>query len=702
MNIGITDKKIPYDINLINLLDFILKIKKSKCNILSFLPLKRPFKAQALHWQAPEKKYSNNKLKKLIKEKMIKGIDHNKAYAWALYDLPYLIVHDWRKHNVRNVVSKRIEITEHYLYFVQVSEFTSLLPQSGMYPGYHLQICIKNNVKFDIIEEYQTETRINFYSDAIMALYKNMDYDNYSDFKQLMVILIGKFEREMTESVEYNFKEVCSKLESKKISGFKQKIKDKDNVIIYDTKTKVKHVRDCIPVNIQIKCKMYEKCTKKINELIGNGCKIIQIQTDAIYFIGEYPSDVKDIPNEQLGKMWGGWKKKDDFRNQPSWRYQRENIYVRECTEVKELMPTEDVLTGCEALMETKQKFCGTLDYTNPNHNGGNKLYMKYAGNGKTYKIINEYVMEFIKNDKCNDYVIYTPTHSTLNDYKKINIVKKVDEKEDYDEGIEYNIKCDIIQRLCYDNSIPDEKTVIIDEIGFIGADGHDFLYKLNAYGKRIICFGDFNQLMPIGENRTYNQPHLKWLFGESIDIKFENYRNNFTKKYYDFLINPHTESEYLRAEVTKHSTSNMIDAEIVICYKNETRRKINKTIMRKKGIKPYSVGCKMMCVHNKFSNYGLWNHKELEIIKVENDIYTLQDNESMKYFIEKKKIQNEKYFRFAYCINAHESQGKTYKSYYWANEDDFVFSHKDYINTPGRFAYTIISRLEQKKDIKK
>ena len=200
---------------------------------------------------------------------------------------------------------------------------------------------------------------------------------------------------------------------------------------------------------------------------------------------------------------------------------------------------------------------------------------------------------------------------------------------------------------------------------------------------------------------RSNQEHYLKYLFKE-INTKFVNYRNNFTKEYYDSLIytkvnisdKDNADRNMLIKEVSKWSSKNWKNAEYIICYRHKTKQKWNRIMLKHLKKKSWtSVGVRIVCKNNKLRDIGIWNKKEFvikKIIKNENDKkFILSD----KYKIDKDVTVTEKQlksnFDMAYACNVHQIQGSTLNSYYWASEDD------KFLN--GNVAYTIISRLRQK-----
>ena len=70
----------------------------------------------------------------------------------------------------------------------------------------------------------------------------------------------------------------------------------------------------------------------------------------------------------------------------------------------------------------------------------------------------NEKILE--KNEKIN-YIVLTPSHKSLEPYRKLNI------------------NCDVVQTYEFSGKIPSEDYIIVDEIGMFTTKGHNVLFKL-------------------------------------------------------------------------------------------------------------------------------------------------------------------------------------------------------------------------------
>lgn len=594
----------------------------------SFFPEKYMFKTPPLYYKTKEK---------INKKRKIVTIDKNKCYAYALYSLPYLIVFDWRKHKV-NENPKTIE--ESFMYIAKPKKWTILMPCTKLYSGYHLIECKNMGIEFELLEELETITVPNYYRKIIRLMFENMDE---KDFKDAMVILIGKFERDMQEQFNYKYIGTYNEESADMYNGFTQKIGN--HTLFFKESKKIKYARDKIPIATQVKDMSRMLVSKKISELKIRDDDVIQINTDSITYYGNLPSDLNK-------KLFDGWKEAE-FK--------------------------DTGFVDIYDLYEYNNQYPPTLIHLKNESKGYRKLYMKYAGSGKTTTIIEEIIPKLEKSGKKKDkYIVLTPTHSTLDELKR------------------HGINCEIVHKFTFSETLPKEHTIIFDEIGFADLSCHDLLYKCNMKNKNIICFGDFNQLLPIEEDRPCNQPHyLNFLFQE-IDTEYINYRNNFTKEYYDQLIN---EKIDIVKEVNKYS-SDIDKAEVILCYRTDkskvskTRDIYNEKILKKLGKKWNDVGVKLICTDNTLIDKNIYNHKQVtikECFKETPDdkeiFYKLEDDLKNEFIVTERQL---KHFRPAYAINVYEAQGMTLKSYHWAQEDNkFLY---------GNMAYTIISRLKQKK----
>ena len=268
------------------------------------------------------------------------------------------------------------------------------------------------------------------------------------------------------------------------------------------------------------------------------------------------------------------------------------------------------------------------------------------------------------KNKTKNEYIVLTPCHNAAKDYYK------------------NNLNCKVIQTWTLNPSLPlpTEKYIIIDEIGLCDREAQDLLYKCHLAEKIIYSFGDFRQLLPINNEKHFDSPsYLNYFYNEIYDMK-TNYRNEFTIKYYDSLIN---NTVNLQKEIRKHSVKDYKKAHIIICITNKDVIKYNNLMCEYLNIDNICTkNTKIICNTNDLKNKNIYNNYDFIIKDIENDIITLDTNET----ITKEELL--KNFTFGYAITLFKAQGQQFKSFYFPKS----LSH---IN--GRSAYTLISRLKTK-----
>lgn len=616
------EKYISENIRLTDIPILLEKILKTP-DLSSFIPEMDKFRTSPLLW----------KTNKNIDVDNVKTIDKNKCYSYCLYRLPYLLKFDYRKNNI-NLNPKKIK--DDNLYLAKPKQWSILMTQTKLYPGYFLLECKELGFEFDLLEELECEKVPNYYRQIINLLY---DVCEPLTFKNMINITIGMMERDYSEKYNLDYVGLFSDEAVQSEEGFCKKI-GKHNLLFKETKQFL-HVRNKLPIATQIKDMSRMILYKKIKELKIKDENLVQINTDSISYYGE-------LPKKLCPKKFNFWKSTE----------------FKEIGEISEPYDYGDGLSVKNILNDNNNK---------------RFLHMKYAGAGKTTYIINKLIPELVKNNIS--YIVLTPTHNTKKEYNK------------------YGINCEIMQKYVFANTIPEEDYIIIDEIGFVDRSCHDLLYKINKANKSFECFGDFNQLQPVGETLPSNKIHyLEYMFN-IFDKTFINYRNNFTKEYYDKLINEEID---IIKEVNKYS-SDINDAEYILCYRHKTKDMYNKMMLKKLGFKNmFQSGVKLVSNSNYFLNC-LNDKNDLNKICYNQKQYIVYESEYIDENNYQCKLKDEfgnvmelpssiisKKFDLAYAINIHQAQGMTLKSYHWANEDNkFLY---------GNVAYTIISRLSSKK----
>jgi hypothetical protein len=570
--------------------------------------------------------------------RQISSVDKNACYASCLHSLPYLIVCDWRTAQKRkinkchNPGDSLEDIIDHYMYIIDPEDRSLLIPDAGAYEGYHIKKC--HMLKFNIVEEITTTVAPNGYKKIIEIMKDNL---SYKDFKFAFVVLIGCMERVKTTNTDFKYSTIVNKDFKDRSDGYYTKINN-DHYLKFSYEEKLEVPSTRMPINTQIKNMARWMLYTKIKELKLKDEDIIQINTDSITYYGDLPKKLDETREELYG-----WKSENvkirNFNNSPKRDSKNVTFFPKDNGEYKRV------------------------------------LYCKYAGSGKSHFIMN-YIIPLLKENNT-DFIILAPTHKALKQYRKIGITN-----------------VDVIQKYTLQKKIPKEKNIIIDEIGMVDRDGHDLLYVLKELKCNYTVFGDFNQLLPFGISKPFDdKTYHKYLFND-IDTTFTNYRNNFTKEYYDSLLKS-LDTDFLLNEVRKYSNKTPYDANVILCYRStddtdfNTKKHYNNMMLEYHGFSRYDVGTKHICMTNKLIKHNIYKCMIFTVEKKTSKMYTCRSEDNKIFLIKKRQFESKNYFDLAYAINVHQIQSDTVESYYWAPEDDIFMD--------GRLAYVVISRLRNK-----
>ena len=406
-----------------------------------------------------------------------------------------------------------------------------------------------------------------------------------------------------------------------------------------------------IPIAFQIKDYCKRVLYQKMKSLKVKGNDIIQIKTDSITF----KSNTFNKNSRWINKNLDGWK----------------------VEEYKKIKPCEPIKNFASFELPS---------YTD------NELYQQYAGGGKTYTIVND-VIPSIK----DDYIILSPSHISIAEYRKNNYV------------------CDVIQAYTLSNRVPNQNTIIIDEYGMLDNSAWILIYKCMLLGKTIKCWGDNQQLLPVGHKASFdNKNWLEYCFNK-IDTSWVNRRNGFTKEEYDSIISCTSMDTLLRL-VKKYSTKNPEDAEVIIVHLNQTRHFYNAYMLKQNGISELDykiVGSsnsmltfyskikeleelidrdtQLICLTNELRKKGIFNKYCFKVKEITDKKVILYNEEfDQDYILTHEQLA--KNFDYAYARTIYNIQGQTLDSYYWGGND------KDNYFLDGRMAYTIVSRLKHEE----
>lgn len=556
--------------------------------------------------------YSNNEL-----EGEFITIDQNGHYAEALKRLNKLIVIDYK---TAQYIESPKELKDNYYYNVKINKTSELMPTSGLYSYDELIYCKERGLKFKLLEAIECSYTDNYFKDMIIDLekkYKNNEITK-DEMKNIYCALIGKFENSSTTKTKYVFKKIANQDETKTSEGLVMNLNKKYNIIYDIEENNNIKLTNRVPIRRQVIFEARKMLYEKMKELKLKKEHIKQVKTDAITFIKS--------GNIKTGSNIGEWKIQHDTK------------YIKD-TEIYD----DDFSLKLNSI------------------NKKNTLWIDYAGSGKTHYIINQLI------PKLDDYIVLSPSHASIKEYRK------------------NKINCSVIQKYLY-CELPSNKNIIVDEIGMLKDDHNNILLKCALLGKNIYSFGDFKQLKPVNSEICNGELFLNHLYNKITSLG-TNYRNNFSKTYYEKLINM-TDKEEIKKEILKYNTKKAYDAETIICYKNETRNKYNECMTKHLNIKFGDIGCKIVCKSNDMHDKDIYNNFYYSIKGMEEENYIITDDVEDK-IITKKELM--KHFDLGYCRTLYNIQGESIKSFHFALEDlDFI---------DGRSLYTLISRLKQEKE---
>lgn len=571
--------------------------------------------------------------------------DKNKAYAYALYSLGKIITTNFLYDEIRMIdVDEEINIIKTYFYVVEPEHRSILLDNEGIYTGEHLLYCAEEGIKYTIKAEIEATGHDNIYKDLLEDYFNNTK--NVKDEKQLRFnkecinIHIGKFEKRTGKKEIFKPVKICNDDEVSKSGN--NYIQICENMNLCYTTEEYYNPYTMKPLTIQIREKHTQIMYEEMKRLNINNDAIVHIDTDAITYL-KLKDERRDKTNHDV-KDFKKWKSKITDID-----YINNNVH--DYAEKKEI----------DLLNEIKSK--------QTEHNLLNK---SYAGAGKTTRIIN-ILEEREKKTKPNEYIILTPSHTSLSFYKR----KKK--------------KCDIIHKYIYNKCKLDGNIncIVVDEVGMCDEQQLMFLYTCSKLGFKIYCYGDFNQLPPVNlkrRNAKVTENFLTHMFGK-IRTTNENFRNNFNVQYYDDLINNKLN---LIDEIKKHSSKTYEDAEYIICYRNTTVKKYNDLKLKHLNMTMFTPGCRIICKTNKFKKYDVYNGYILEVLDINDDSIMLKDEINI-YTLPLKKYK-EPNFMPAYALTIYALQGSSVNSYFCPIEDEKYYNNSS-------TAYTIISRIKNKNN---
>jgi hypothetical protein len=462
----------------------------------------------------------------------------------------------------------------------------------------------------------------NMYTNMVKDIYKNC---SNHDAKQICNVMIGKFERTEPSSERYIVDKIVNKASLDTVSGYKRNVKGTDYYVVESNQPSY-NLYNQKPISIQIKDTSRRMLYTKIKEIGIVESDIVKLKTDSI----SYRSTNYDTPKLDPTDI-NGWKSEQYTAVPPSTMLPNRHPPTFEMN-ISRKLNQKCHLTNC------------------------------YAGAGKSHNIIHELIPSI-----TGSYIVLTPSHATVEEYRK------------------RNLECAVIQKYSFNGDIPNYDNIIIDELGLCDTNANDLIFKCAIANKNIYSFGDFNQLRPVGSSRPFNNPeYLKMLYTGCKQMN-TNYRNDFTREYYDKIINSRLDG---LKEVRRHMTKDAMDADVIICYRNETRKTYNAMCLTHRGFNTkFEVGVSLICKSNKFMDIGVYNNRVGEITAI-NTGETIEQN---TYVVCGETFTHEQItteFEPSYCRTIYSIQGMSIKSYHYPMKDSLFL-----LDAP-ELAYTIVSRL--------
>jgi hypothetical protein len=628
----------------------IIENKYIECSHKSFFPF--DFTKQACSYVNPNVDYN----------KKMKSIDGIKFYSQCLSDLPYLIYCDFKTASIK---LNPTEIVDHYLYKVNTSD-SILTPSNGVYWGRLLILAKNNGVKIDLLEEIETTTMPNHYTEIINDIYNEYDEDIHAMYnegqlksqhmaKDIVNRYIGLMKgdnsiRKSEEITDY----IPEKELDYETNILKLKICNGIHHFKYNVSDVSCNINNNYPINIQIKDFSNIRLAEKINELNIKNNDIVAIFTDNIIY----------YENDHINKF-------------------------EDCKYWKEIKVDIDKIKNF-----TCPNFEGINDgfsFTKPNYESTNAILVdSYAGSGKSTYIKNKII------PKLNDnYIVLTPSHSTLESYK-------------------CNYNANVIQLYTNTNKIPSQKNIIVDEYGMMDRKGWALLIKCSILKKNIFCYGDRRQLAPVGEEFKELSDHFLKSFFKKIHVCEANYRNNIPRNIYETAMNERLNKKEIENLVDKYCNNKNANVYIGIC-KNTVFKK-NLEILKNNGQYTGEIydcidkcdqtkfedmeDTNVICKTNHYGKLGLYNNFPAKIVSFDNNVvleYTVyEEDEKTKKNISKQvelKIKKKIFFKrfvFGYAINLHAYQGCENEKIQFLKDDMRLLVHP-------RSLYTLISRFKEK-----
>ena len=641
-------------------------------------------------------RYKNNKINQNTENHII-NIDKNKCFSNALLDLDF-IPHFNILTDIKREYKSEEQIKEHYLYFIEVAEPTEIYFNNGFWFGWFINkygglkdvkvkyvfeckiITDKEGIIYnpfgvmihDLYSLCETKEQIQFIKNSINAfigqmlrpdknniIYKeNLKFTTTNDMILMNNHVLEKYKQEYNGTSDFDDNEINIDLDKMK---YDEKLKVimmsntdlgfdliNDNIVCCWNNKNIKNHdmgKDNKPLNIMIRNKAQSYLIDMIQKLKIKFDDIIEINTDCIYIKNADKYKIDDIKDEP--EIFKGWKIEKGIKDT-----QLKNFNF--------LLNNTDI--------EPEKYFY--------EENGNSYTFnLEYAGGGKTHRI-KKIIDEKLKANPKYSYIILSPFHDFLTDFRK----------NGYNAHTIANYK--------FNNYEIKEKNIYVDEWSICTLE--DNLYLLRHQNKNYHFYGDIQQLKPVGSDNL-NMDFIEKI-ATKLNTNWTNYRNTFTKEFYDDLIEKGNSEKKIKEMLLTYN-SPIDEADKIIAYYNESVEKYNKYFLEKKKKKfdenEISLNIPIINTENRLPviNYEtneteyIYNRHSFNTIGKEGNNIIVSDD-LKKYKIDKDIIL--KNFKLGYCITLYGAQGKTFKKIHYVNE----FKDRRALTKQGAL-YTLISRLK-------
>ena len=625
-------------------------------------------------------------------------MDKNKCFTSALFELEFIPYFNIMYHTHRPYI-KDEEIKDSNIYFINLKDDANeIYFNNGYFYGWFLiNYGYENIIIKDVFEceKYKNKDGVIFnpYKNLINDVFLSVDIDNEKQIEYIKLAFnafIGQMMKPEPDTIEiqkenktikkndllnYFNKETTAHLKylkelSNALDGIETDIDNNftvdehlDVLTQIDTPLKKKRLTDQIfltwktdilknwnvgkdnkPLNIMIKNKAHSYILDIINKLKIKKEDIIEINTDGIYIKNSNKYNISLIKNEP--QILTGWKYKYGYKKpfEPEYKEASKEIQI--------------------------------LKYFFQNNNNKYDFNLQLAGGGKT-TTIKKIIDEELKKNSKYDYIILSSYNDFLTDYRKNGYKTNT--------IAHYTYRRDDIKTIR-------EKNIYVDECGVLSID--DYLFLMRHTKKNYYFYGDTLQLKPVQSNNLNN--YFINYVATNINNNWTNRRNTFTKEKYIKLIENGNDLEYIEKQLTKYNTP-LDNADILICYENETANKYNNVMLNKlnKSFDKNNIsldipvintlnGVKVINMTNEQEEI-IFNRHSFKIIEKTKDNKYIIDDTINKFIIDKDNLLEN--FKLGYCITLYASQGKTFNNFHFLKEDI------NHLRKKGAL-YTLISRL--------